>query len=354
VRSGWGAVVAGVAALVVLAADARVVGAAPEPPPEEPVIATATPGTPAYAAVPPCPGQEAPPDPPAVEETVAVPPLPWPTEPVGGPGLGGCGDLGPAGVPAVSAAAYVLADLDTGTVLAARAPHARHRPASTLKMLLALVVARTLDPDTVLEGSAEELTIDGSKAGIGPGGRYTVRELMAGLLLNSGNDAAQVLARGMGGTEATTAAMTEAAARLGAHDTRAATPSGLDGPGQAMSAYDLALVFRAALREPLVAQTLGLRAVPFPGWGDHPGFTLSTRERFLLNYPGAVGSKAGFTDAARHTLVACAERDGHRLVVTLMRGEQQPVPMWQQAAALLDWGFAQPPDSPGIGRLVDA
>ncbi|MGI5125776.1 D-alanyl-D-alanine carboxypeptidase family protein [Pseudonocardia sp. CA-107938] len=344
-RTGRAAVGAAVGALVLLCADARAVrldAAAPTAPPPAVVAAT----------TPTCPGQESPPGPPAVEETVAVAPLPWPAEPVGGPGLGGCGDLGPPGVPPVGAAAYVVADLDDGTVLAARAPHARHRPASTLKMLLALLAARALGPDDVVEGTADELRVDGSKAGIGPGGRYTVRQLMAGLLLNSGNDAAQVLARAMGGTEATVAAMCDVAAELGAHDTRAATPSGLDGPGMAMSAYDLALLFRDALREPLVAETIGLRAVPFPGYGDHPGFTLSTTERLLLRYPGALGSKSGFTDAARHTLVGFAEHGGRRLVVALMRGEQRPVAMWQQAAALLDWGFAQPP-GPGIGRLVD-
>lgn len=351
-RAGRGAAVAVAAGLVLLVAPAadgrRVV---------EPAAAAVRPAAPVPQA-PACPGQEAPPGPPAVEETVAVPPLPWPAEPVGGPELGGCGDVGPAGVPAQAvelggAAAFVVADLDSGAVLAARAPHARHRPASTMKVLLALLVARSLDPDTVVDGSAEDLRVDGSKAGIGPGGRYTVRQLVAALLLNSGNDAAQALARAMGGIPSTVASMNAAAARAGALDTRAATPSGLDGPGTAMSAYDLAALFRDALREPLVAATIGLRQVPFPGYGDKPGFTLSTTERLLVRYPGALGSKSGFTDAARHTLVGYAERGGRRLVVALMRGEQRPVQMWQQAATLLDWGFARPAADPGIGRLVD-
>ena len=85
--------------------------------------------------------------------------------------------------------------------------------------------------------------------------------------------------------------------------------------------------------------------MPFPGYGDLPGFQLSNSNKLLQNYPGAVGGKAGFTDAARHTLVGAAERDGRRLVVALMRGEQEPVPMWRQAATLLDWGFAQPAEA---------
>ena len=257
-------------------------------------------------------------------------------------------------MPVVGAASWVLADLDTGAVLAARAPHARHRPASALKVLSALVVRRDLSPDAVVDGAPEDVVIDGSKAGIGPGGHYTVRELLGGLLLNSGNDAAQALARALGGDAAAVRQMAELAHQLGALDTRPATPSGLDGPGMASSAYDLALLFRVAMRDELFATTIGAASVPFPGYGELPGFQLSNSNRLLRNYPGAVGGKAGFTDAARHTLVGAAERNGRRLVVALMRGEQEPVPMWRQAATLLDWGFAQPAEATAVGVLVDA
>lgn len=304
-----------------------------------------------------CPGQEVPPAPPSAEELAgpAVAALAVPVEPVGG--LDACGDAvaGGGAVPAeVGVAGFVVADLDTGAVLAARAPHARHRPASTIKVLTALVALRDLDPDLVVDGTAEDLRIDGSRAGIGPGGRYTVRQLLAGMLLNSGNDTAAALARALGGDAATVAEMTATAAALGALDTRPATPSGLDGPGGASSAYDLALLFRVAMREPLFAETVATRSVPFPGYGDVPGFELSNSSRFLDRYPGALGGKAGFTDAARHTFVGAAERDGRRLVVALVRGEQSPVPMTAQAAALLDLGFALPPGVAPIGVLVDA
>jgi serine-type D-Ala-D-Ala carboxypeptidase (penicillin-binding protein 5/6) len=303
-----------------------------------------------------CATQQAPPPPAAVEEAGRpVPePLPWPPSPVGGDALGSCGDLGPPGLPAVGAASWVLADLDSGAVLAARAPHARHRPASTLKVLNALVVRRHLDPDAVVDGAAEDVVIDGSKAGIGPGGRYTVRELLDGLMLNSGNDAAQALARTLGGDAAAVRDMSDLAHQLGALDTRPATPSGLDGPGMASSAYDLALLFRVAMRDQLFAETIATESVQFPGYGTLPGFELTNSNKLLQHYPGAIGGKAGFTDAARHTLVGAAERNGRRLVVALMRGEQQPQPVWQQAAALLDWGFAQPADAASIGVLVDA
>jgi serine-type D-Ala-D-Ala carboxypeptidase (penicillin-binding protein 5/6) len=317
--------------------------AVPEPQP----VASVTVGC-ADQQVPPRPGAEE-------EESQPAPaPLPWPTEPVGGPQMGTCGRIGPAGGPEPIAATWVLADLDTGAVLAARAPHARHRPASALKVLTALIAVRSLDPDAEVAGTAEDQAIEGSKAGIGPGGQYTVRQLLAGLLLNSGNDTAQALSRAMGGNGPMLAAMTDLAHDLGALDTRPATPSGLDGPGMASSAYDLALLFRVAMREPLFAETIGLRSIPFPGYGERPGFVLHNSSKLLARYDGAIGGKTGYTDAARHTLVGAAERGGRRLVVALMRGEQSPVPMWKQGADLLDWGFELPATTRAVGQLVDA
>ncbi len=273
---------------------------------------------------------------------------------MGGQALGACGDVGPAAPTTVTAASYILADLDSGAVLAARAPHARERPASTLKVLTSLVVADRLDPDAVVEGTASDLRVDGSKVGIGPGGRYTVRQLMAGLLLSSGNDAAEALARALGGDAATLAAMTAVAQQHGAMDTRPATPSGLDGPGMATSAYDIAVLFRAAMGKPLFAGTIQTRLAAFPGYGDKPGFMVANNDRFVPSYTGAIAAKSGFTDAARYTLVATARRGNRRLIVALMRGEQHPVSIAAQAAALLDMGFAMPTTTPPIGTLVDA
>jgi serine-type D-Ala-D-Ala carboxypeptidase (penicillin-binding protein 5/6) len=303
-----------------------------------------------------CAEQQVPPQPAAEEELVtpAPTPLPWPDEPVGGDRMGACGAVGASDAPDVTAASWVLADLDTGAVVAAKAPHARHRPASTLKVLTALVAVRRLDPDAVVVGTAADQAIEGSKAGIGAGGQYTVRQLLAGLLLNSGNDTAEALARALGGDAVTLEAMTETARQLGALDTQPATPSGLDGPGMSSSAYDLALLFRVAMREPLFAQTITTRSIDFPGYGERPGFVLYNSSKFLARYPYAIGGKTGYTEAARHTLVAAAERDGRRLVVAMVRGEQSPEPMWRQATELLDWGFALPPTRAPVGQLVDS
>ena len=90
------------------------------------------------------------------------------------------------------------------------------------------------------------------------------------------------------------------------------------------------------MREPLFAETIATRADPVPRLRRPARVRAVNSNQLLARYPGALGGKTGFTDAARHTLVGAAERDGRRLVVALVRGEQHPVPMWRQAAALLD------------------
>ena len=308
-----------------------------------------------------CPQQITPPPPVDLSEvpapgTPAPPPISVPNRPVGGPLMGVCGLVLPVNAPlppaGISATSWLVADADSGEVLAARSPHARHRPASTIKLLTALLAAEQLPLNRVVVATQADADQEGSKAGLGPGGRYTVRQLLTGLLLVSGNDTAHALAVQLGGVAETVEQMNELAAGLGALDTRAATPSGLDGPGMSTSAYDLALVFREVLNRPLLTELLSTRQVRFPGFGERPGFVLSNDNKLLKNYPGALGGKTGFTDDARHTQVDAAQRGGRRLIVILMRGEQRPVPMWEQAARLLTYGFALTPGHP-VGRLVD-
>lgn len=281
--------------------------------------------------------------------------LPLPDDPLGGERMDECGAVLPAGAPpppvGITAASWLIADLDTGEVLAAKDPHGRHRPASTIKLLTALLTVEELPLDRVVTTTPADADIEGSSAGIGPGGRYTVRQLLAGLLLVSGNDAAHALARTIGGQPTTLAAMNARARELGTTDTRARTPSGLDAPGMSSSAYDMALIFREVLRQPVLARLLATPDVAFPGYGEHSGYVLGNQNRLLANYDGALGGKTGFTDDARHTFVGAAERDGHRLVTVLMRAEQEPTRTWEQAARLLDYGFALQPGT-AVGRLV--
>lgn len=360
-----GALLAGLCAVLAAAAPAQVGLAQPRVPAQVGLAQPPAPVTPTPFQTPDtsaCPYRLAPPPPvdhseaPAPGQAAPVP-VPVPAEPVGGEQLGGCGLLLPdsaAPLPAdLTATSWVIADLDSGQIVAAKDPHGRHRPASTIKVLTALVALRKLDLATVVTGSQADAEQEGSKVGMGPGGQYTVGQLLYGLLLSSGNDAAHALAMQLGGVEATVAAMNELADQSGALDTRVTTPSGLDAPGTTTSAYDMALLFRLAMREQAFATIVGTTLVDFPGFGGKPGFKLSNDNRLLASYLGAIGGKTGFTDDARHTFIGAAERDGRRLVAVLLRGEQQPVRMSEQAARLLDYGFAAPAGSP-VGQLVES
>lgn len=345
------AVILALALASTMTAGAQPVLTQPSPPPPPPIVTPNTDACPFALTPPPVidlsevpqPGQ----GPPAA--------LARPVSPVGGGQLARCGLVTIPGSPAVpqgiSSASWVLADLDSGQVLAAKDPHGRYRPASTLKLLTAAVALNALPLGEVITATQADADVEGSRVGVGPGGRYTVRELMLGLLLQSGNDAAHALAARMGGDAATVRAMNALAASLGATDTRAITPSGLDGPGMSTSAYDLALIFRHDIANPVFAQLASTPTVLFPGYADKPPFAITNQDHLLTDYPGAIGGKNGFTNDAGQTYVGAAQRGGRRLVATLMDGTRIPFAPEQQAPALLDYGFALAPGA-AVGELV--
>jgi D-alanyl-D-alanine carboxypeptidase len=317
-------------------------------------------GSPASAA----PATDAPR--PTVDPAAPTPTAPLPGGPpqgsapggvtVGGEGLDTRGMVVVDGAPPlpgeVVAAGWLVADAGTGDVLAARDPHGRYYPASTLKTLTLLTLAHRLDPATVVEGTVEDEAVEGSRVGMVAGGRYPVSLLFQALVMQSGNDAANALARAAGGVPETVAAMNARALELGAFDTVAGTPSGLDVAGQSSSPYDLALFFRALVADPVTAAILTTPVADVPGVeGRSTGFQIQN-ENPLVDYPGGLGGKTGFTDAARHTFVTAAERDGRRLVVSVMGTENVPLRAADQARLLLDWGFAVPPSLGGVGTLV--
>jgi D-alanyl-D-alanine carboxypeptidase (penicillin-binding protein 5/6) len=278
---------------------------------------------------------------------------------VGGAGLRTRGVVVASGAPAlpagVTAPGWLVADLGSGQVLAARDPHGRYYPASTLKTLTLLTLVHRLPADQVITATDDDERVEGTRVGLVEDGRYPVGLLFQALVLGSGNDAANALARADGGPDAVVARMNATARSLGAYDTVAGTPSGLDVAGQTSSPYDLALVFRALLADPTAAAVLATPRVQIPPEAGKPGFEVDNENRLLNSYPGDLGGKNGFTDAARHTFVTAAERGGRRLVVTLMGVDRQPGDSeYDQAARLLDWGFSVPAGSTGAGRLVTA
>jgi D-alanyl-D-alanine carboxypeptidase (penicillin-binding protein 5/6) len=278
-----------------------------------------------------------------------------PAKPLGGDALSGCGIITAPGTPPVpediSAEAWVVADLDTGDVIAARDPHGRHRPASIIKVLIATQALRELPLHKVVAGTQDDANAEGTKVGVGPNGFYSINDLLHGLLMHSGNDAAHALAMQLGGMDTAVQKINDLAGKLGGRDTRAATPSGLDGPGMSTSAYDIGLFYRYAWQNPTFADVVATRSFDFPGRGD-VGYPVENDNQLLYNYAGAMGGKTGYTDDAGQTFVGAANHDGRRLMTVLMHGTREPIAPWEQAAHLLDYGFATAPGTK-VGTLIE-
>ena len=201
-------------------------------------------------------------------------------------------------------------------------------------------------------GTADDAAAEGTKVGVDDGGTYTVNQLLHGLLMHSGNDAAHALAMQLGGMQQALEKINVLAAKLGGQDTRAATPSGLDGPGMSTSAYDIGLFYRYAWQNPTFADIVATRTFDFPGHGDHPGYELENDNQLLYKYPGALGGKTGYTDDAGQTFVGAANHNGRRLMAVLLHGTRQPIAPWEQAAHLLDYGFSTPQGTQ-VGTLIE-
>ncbi len=260
--------------------------------------------------------------------------------------------IGSIPIPDGPAQTWIVADLDSGQVLAGRDSDVAHPPASTIKVLLALVALDQVNLDATVVADVADTQVECNCVGIKAGRTYTARQLLDALLLVSGNDAANTLAHMMGGADATVGMMNAKAAELGAVNTHASTPSGLDGPHGpgASTAHDLAVLFRAAMANPVFAQITAEPSAMFPGDnGDHP---IANQDELLARYPGAIGGKTGFTSAARKTFVGAAARGNRRLVIAMMFGvvrEGGPT-YWDQAASLFDWGFGLNPAA-SVGAL---
>ncbi len=278
---------------------------------------------------------------------------------VGGERLGSSGVVADVAAgaplpPEVYDVSYVVADLDSGDVLAAKSPHAWLRPASTLKVLTALTLMPRLDPRTVVVASEEAQAAAGSRVGILAGNRYSVGNLIDAMMMFSANDAVYALADAAGGYDRTVALMNETARELGAHDTVVVDPSGLDDGNQRSSAYDLALIAREAMRLPAFRAAAAKRDAVFPGGKDKQGkvwkpFHIYNINELLRHYPGSIGIKPGRTDRAQHTFIGAATRGGRTLVVTQMGSITGS---WKPTAALLDWGFANADRVTPVGTLV--
>jgi serine-type D-Ala-D-Ala carboxypeptidase (penicillin-binding protein 5/6) len=279
--------------------------------------------------------------------------------PVGGPLLASSGVVVAPGAtpPPDVGSSWVVADMDTGAIYGAKAPHAQLRPASTLKTLTALTLLPLLDPTSVYTATAADTRMEGTRVGMIAGTTYTVDQLFQGMLLPSANDAAHGLEMVEGGPTKTIALMTAEAQHLQAFDTTVKDPSGLDQPGQYSSAYDLALFARAAMALPAFRAYVITSHATFPGqMSKTPGkprstFVIDNKNRLLLDgYPGMIGIKTGYTSKAGNTFIGAATRGGHTVLVTLMHTKGVGETAERK---LMDWAFTNYGKAGTVGQLVD-
>lgn len=275
-----------------------------------------------------------------------------PANPVGGPALGSRGLVAPEGVkkpPKTKATSYVIADVETGQVLAAKDAHGRYLPASTLKTLTALTLIPKLNKNLRIRPSQNACNQEGTAVGLTPKATYRVDDLFKGLMMSSGNDAAMALAEVNGGLAKTMREMNEEAKRLQANDTVAKTPSGLDKPGQSSSAYDLALIARAGLANREFLRYISTKTANFPA-PKGKTYQISNHNKLLWRYQGMIGVKNGWTSKALGSFVGAATRGGHTIVVSVMRHEGY---FWEEVGKLMDWGFSVRGKVTPVGQLVD-
>ncbi|MBV9577000.1 MAG: D-alanyl-D-alanine carboxypeptidase [Chloroflexi bacterium] len=244
----------------------------------------------------------------------------------------------PIAPPPVTAAEVAVVDDDSGLLLYGANPHAREAPASTTKIATAIVtLEHATDLDQTVRVSVDGFAMaaaDGSSImGLSPGQHVTLETLLDGLLLPSGNDAAEQLALSVGESRAGFVDWMNALAadELGLHDTHFVNPSGLDADGHYSSAYDLAQLARRAMREDVFREIVATPQV------RADGFVLVGHNPLIGTYAGADGVKTGTTDDAGKVLVGSATRNGHRVYAVVMHSDD----IQADTSALLDWAWQE-------------
>lgn len=247
--------------------------------------------------------------------------------------------------PEVSAQSAVVLTADTGAVLFEKDGRIPRPVASTTKIMTALLALEAAQErgDPLVDITQEMVAVEGSSMGLQAGDSISLTGLAAGMLLASGNDAANAAALYLDGSlESFAARMNQRAAALGMEDTHFVTPSGLDGEdaqglGHLSTAYDMALLARAALEDQAFRQLCSSPSLAVEFAEPVKRVTYTNHNKLLTQYQGCVGVKTGFTKEAGRCLVSAAERDGALLIAVTLNAPND----WQDHTALLDYGFSQ-------------
>ncbi len=236
----------------------------------------------------------------------------------------------------VSAVSAILIEADTGTVLFSKNEKEHRQIASTTKIMTALLTLEAGEPDKEFQVDSAAIKVEGTSMGLRDGDKVTRRALCYGMLLPSGNDAANAAAVNISGSKTAFAKLMNSRAKeIGMTDTNFVTPSGLDAEGQYSCAYDLALLAREAMNNKDFAEICALSKAKVAFGNPVSERWLVNSNKLLTSYDGCIGVKTGFTDSARRTLVSCAERDGIKLIAVTLNAPDD----WSDHTKMLDYGF---------------
>ncbi len=238
----------------------------------------------------------------------------------------------------ISAECAVVMNAQTGTVLYEKNAHRKHAIASTTKIMTALLTIEAGDPDRLFVADRTAIRVEGTSMGLTEGDIVTRRALCLGMLLPSGNDAANAAAVNVAGSMGAFAdMMNRRAAQIGMSDTHFVNPSGLDADGHYSTAYDMALLTREALKNTDFREMCGMKSAETEFGNPQEKRTLFNSNKLLDMYEGCIGVKTGFTDNARRCLVSAAERNGCTLIAVTLNAPDD----WDDHTKLLDSAFSE-------------
>lgn len=238
--------------------------------------------------------------------------------------------------PRVTAESAVLIDESSGAILYAKNEHARRAPASTTKILTALLAIKYGNLSDMVTVSRRAAWVGGSTIGLHAGERVSLGELLKGVLMSSGNDGSVAVAEHLAGTESEFAKrMTIKAREMGALNTQFKNAHGLTAVGHYTTAYDLALLAREAMKDPVFARLVMTRRAEMVWENRRKMCWLNNTNLLLWTLEGADGVKTGTTSVAGKCLVASASRGRRRLIAVVLRSYDR----WGDAARLLEYGF---------------
>jgi len=238
----------------------------------------------------------------------------------------------------INARAAVVMDASTGAILYAKNPDLRCPPASTTKLMTAIVAIERTDINDIVTISRNASRTPPHKAGFKEGDKVTVEELLNAALISSANDAAVALAEEVAGSESRfVELMNRKAAAIGAHDTRFINANGLPGAGQYTTATDLSKIMGYALRYSKLREIIGTRVSEI-STGRGKAIFLRNTNKLLWSEDDLVGGKTGYTRKARHCFVCVAERRQDTVIVTVL-GSPSREDLWKESASLITRGF---------------